>query len=191
MSLKTGKIYICGEIETKTATAFLYKTDWLISRENKDIKIYINSIGGDVAASLAIVDRINLLKDWGATITTIGTGEVISAATFILVEASEKRRFATNNTTLMLHPIIHDLGKDYHKFISQYAKFHDSFYNDLMADLAIKCGIKNPKGIKDFMHKIADSVWLNVDDAIKFGVIDGIWEQSMELNNGINRTSKE
>jgi ATP-dependent protease ClpP protease subunit len=178
-SLNKGKIYICGEIETKTASSFLYKTDFILDKKIKKVKIYINTIGGDVPAAMAIVDKITLLKEVGVEVYTIGIGEVVSAGIFILVEGS--KRYACENASFMIHPLIHELGADYHKFISKYAKFHESFYNNLMTGLAMKCGRKNPKAIGEFLRSVSDSIWLDVDEAIKFGLVEDKWTGKLEI----------
>lgn len=177
-SLEKGKIYIHGEITERTSLNFLYKSDYIIESDIKNVKIYIQTEGGDVPSALAIADRMAIMKDLGINIITIGIGEVASAGVFILIEGN--KRYCTTNTTLMIHPMIHTLGSDYHAFIKEYATFHEGFYNNLMTDLAMKCGKKTPKEIQKFLSKISESVWLDVDGAIKLGLIHERWSAESE-----------
>lgn len=180
-SLEKGKLYICGGITRSLSTSFLYKIDYFLDLGLKNLNIYINTEGGSVPDALAIVDRMMLLKDSGIHINTIGIGEVASAGIFILAEGSN--RFGTENTTYMIHPIIHTIGSDYQVHVQQYAKFHDSFYNNLMTELALKCGKNKPKDIQKFMKTVADTVWLDTDLAMELGLIEGKWTISNEASN--------
>jgi ATP-dependent protease ClpP protease subunit len=170
-SLNQGNIYIFGEITVKTALAFQYKIDYLLSKNIESINIFINSEGGDVESALSIVDRIALIKN-KINVNTIGIGLVASSAVFILLEGT--KRFATSNTIFMMHSITHTIS-DYHMQLEQYMKFHHSFYNTLITDMALKCGNTKPKEIQTFLKQVSDSIWLNIDDAIQLGLVEKPW----------------
>jgi ATP-dependent Clp protease, protease subunit len=171
-SLNMGKIYIFGEITNKTSLNFQYKIDYAIVNKLNKIDVFINSEGGDVESALSIVDRIAIEKE-KIEINTIGIGLVASSAIFILLEGSH--RYATTNTTLMMHSIKHTI-EDYHIQIEKYAKFHHKFYNSLIGDLALKCGQKNKKAFDDFFKQVNDSAWLNLEEAIKLGLVEKEWK---------------
>ena len=67
---------------------------------NADISMYINSPGGDVSAGEAIIDTMNYIK---APVSTIGMGLVASMASVILAAGEKGKRFALQNTQIMIH----------------------------------------------------------------------------------------
>jgi len=174
-TLKKGIIYISGEINYKVANAFLHKMDYLIDKCNT-IKVFINTEGGDLCDAMAIVDKIDLAKQKGINIITIGIGQVASAGIFIL--ASGSNRMSTINCSFLIHPMIHSYGNDYHAHIKQYLEFTNDYYNTLMTDLAVKCGKKKSDEIKRFIKQAGDSIWLDTDGAQEIGLIEGIWTEN-------------
>lgn len=72
---------------------------------NKPVRVVITTPGGLVREAFAIYDAIQLLKDDGAIVETIGSGKVMSAGTLLLSAGSKGHRKMTKNTTLMVHDI--------------------------------------------------------------------------------------
>lgn len=171
-SLEEGNIYLFGTINTRMAVLFQYKIDWFLQNKFKEINIFINSEGGSVEDALSIVDRINLIRD-RMTINCIGLGQVASAAIFILVAGTG--RYCTENTTFLAHGVTHTIT-EYHSHLEKYTKFQHHFYNNLMTDLAMKCGKKTPKAIKAFLRQVNDTVWMDMEEATKLGLIQGEWK---------------
>ncbi len=66
----------------------------------RDISLYINSPGGEIAAGLAIYDTMQLIK---APVSTIAVGMTASMATVLLTAGSKGRRYALPNATVHLH----------------------------------------------------------------------------------------
>jgi ATP-dependent Clp protease, protease subunit len=70
-----------------------------IPQEENPITVIINSSGGDVYTSFAIIDAIRGCK---SPINTVGTGHIMSAASLILASGTGKR-ILTPNTSVMIH----------------------------------------------------------------------------------------
>ncbi|MBN2005247.1 MAG: ATP-dependent Clp protease proteolytic subunit [Anaerolineae bacterium] len=66
----------------------------------RDISLYINSPGGEIAAGLAIYDTMQLIK---APVSTIAVGMTASMATVLLTAGSKGRRYALPHATIHLH----------------------------------------------------------------------------------------
>lgn len=66
--------------------------------QNKPLTVYINSDGGSVAAGIAIA---NMLKRWGAPVTTVVDGWACSIATQIFFSGNVRRM--PTNAYLMIH----------------------------------------------------------------------------------------
>ena len=81
------------------------------------IKLFINSRGGEVAASLCAADKI---QNCPVDIHTYCEGEIASGATIISV--SGKKRFMTKHAFFLIHQISSD-------FWGKYAEFEDEVFN--------------------------------------------------------------
>ena len=67
----------------------------------RDISLYINSPGGEIAAGLAIYDTMQLLRP---PIVTIAVGATASMGTVVLAAGTKGRRYALPNATIHMHP---------------------------------------------------------------------------------------
>lgn len=83
--------------------------EWILSKnlskENESLthlSLIINSTGGDPYAAVALVDAM-IASD--IPVRTIGTGCVMSAATFIFVQGEIGKRVLTPNTRFMTHQV--------------------------------------------------------------------------------------
>jgi|15BtaG_2_1085339.scaffolds.fasta_scaffold00467_6 ATP-dependent Clp protease protease subunit len=99
--LAARTIRVFGEIDSDVAQS-VFEHIYILEVLDPDepIKLYINSPGGDVYAMFAIVDTI---KSTTCPVYTIGSGQVMSAATLILAAGTPGHRSLFPNTTLMLH----------------------------------------------------------------------------------------
>lgn len=93
-----------------------------------EIKIHINSEGGDLFAGLAMSDAIRVCK---VPVTTIIEGEAASAATIISVVAD--KRVITKNSHMLIHQMSTGFWGKYNEFLDE---------------------MKNQKTLMDIMKKI-------------------------------------
>ena|SRR5271166_1751985 len=82
-----------------------YVVSFLLEREYKNkkpefVKIFINSCGGGVNNSFAIIDVMNSVS---FPVHTYGIGEVYSAALFIFMSGAQGNRFLLPNTSILSH----------------------------------------------------------------------------------------
>ena len=66
----------------------------------KDIRVYINSPGGDMTALFAIYDTMHLLR---CDVSTVCIGQAASAAAVILAGGTKGKRFALPNARVLIH----------------------------------------------------------------------------------------
>ncbi len=66
----------------------------------REISLYINSPGGEIAAGLAIYDTMQLIH---APVSTIAVGLAASMGTVLLTAGTKGRRFALPHATIHLH----------------------------------------------------------------------------------------
>lgn len=99
--LENRIVFLQGEIYTANANEVVMKLLYLQSENRrKDIHFYINSPGGDVAATLAIYDTMQILS---CPVATYCVGQAASGAAVLLAGGTKGKRFALPSSRVMLH----------------------------------------------------------------------------------------
>ena len=99
--LENRIVFLQGEIYSANANEVVMKLLFLQSEHRrKDIHFYINSPGGDVVATLAIYDTMQILA---APVTTYCVGQAASGGAILLAGGAAEKRFALPNARVMLH----------------------------------------------------------------------------------------
>ena len=102
--LKGRIIFLGSAISDEVANTVIAQLLFLESEDkNKDIKLYINTLGGSVTAGLAIYDTIQYVKP---DVTTICIGISASMGAVLLAAGKRGKRFALPNSEIMLHQIM-------------------------------------------------------------------------------------
>lgn len=99
--LKDRIIFLGGPIEDHTANLVIAQLLFLASEDpKKDIQLYINSPGGSVTATLAMLDTMNYIKP---DVATVCIGIAASGAAIMLAGGAKGKRFALPNAEVMIH----------------------------------------------------------------------------------------
>ncbi|HJO89737.1 MAG: ATP-dependent Clp endopeptidase proteolytic subunit ClpP [Candidatus Pacebacteria bacterium] len=99
--LKERIIFLGGPIDDNTANIVIAQLLFLESEDpKKDISLYINSPGGSVTATLAMLDTINHIK---ADVSTVCIGVAASGGAILLSAGKKGKRFALPNAEVMIH----------------------------------------------------------------------------------------
>ncbi|TSD03212.1 MAG: ATP-dependent Clp protease proteolytic subunit [Parcubacteria group bacterium Athens0714_16] len=99
--LKDRIVFLGGAIDEHLANIVIAQLLFLESEDpKKDIKLYVNSPGGDVAATLAMVDTMNHIKP---DVSTVCVGMAASGAAIILSAGAKGKRFCLPNSEIMIH----------------------------------------------------------------------------------------
>lgn len=99
--LENRIVFLQGEIYTGNANEVVMKLLYLQSENRrKDIHFYLNSPGGDVVATLAIYDTMQVLT---CPVATYCVGQAASGAAVLLAGGSKGKRFALPHSRVMLH----------------------------------------------------------------------------------------
>ncbi len=102
--LKDRIIFIGTQIEDGMANAVIAQLLFLASQNDKeDIKMYINSPGGQVTSALAIYDTMQYVKP---SIQTICLGMAASAAALLLASGAKGKRMVLPNSEVMIHQVL-------------------------------------------------------------------------------------
>lgn len=94
-------IMLFDKIDHNTAYIVISQLLFLESVDpEKDIRLYINSPGGDVTAGLAIYDTIKHIR---CDVSTFCIGEASSMGAFLLAAGTKGKRYALKNSSIMIH----------------------------------------------------------------------------------------
>lgn len=99
--LKDRIIFLGGVIEDTMANLIIAQLLFLQSEDSKkDISIYINSPGGSVTSTLAIIDTIKFIKP---NVATYCVGIAASGAAMVLSAGEKGKRYILKNAEVMIH----------------------------------------------------------------------------------------
>jgi len=102
--LKERIVFLGGMITDPVANTVIAQLLFLESEdEKKDIKLYINSVGGSVTAAMAIYDTMQYVKP---NVSTICVGMAASAAAILLSAGEKGKRFVLPNSEVLIHQIM-------------------------------------------------------------------------------------
>lgn len=99
--LKERIIFLGTAIDDSVANLIVAQLLFLDSEDpDKEIRLYVNSPGGQVSSGLAIYDTMQLTK---APVATVCVGMAASMAAVILAGGRKGHRYALPNSRIMIH----------------------------------------------------------------------------------------
>ncbi|MEK7598692.1 MAG: ATP-dependent Clp endopeptidase proteolytic subunit ClpP [Patescibacteria group bacterium] len=102
--LKDRIIFLGGPIDDGVANSIIAQLLFLDSQSSKeDIKLYINSPGGQVTSALAIYDTMQYVK---ADVSTICIGMAASGAALLLAAGAKNKRMVLPNSEVLIHQVM-------------------------------------------------------------------------------------
>jgi len=102
--LRERIIFLGDTITDSVANTIIAQLLFLESEDkSKDIKLYINTLGGSVTAGLAIYDTMQYV---GPEVSTICVGIAASMGAVLLAAGAKGKRFTLPNSEIMLHQVI-------------------------------------------------------------------------------------
>lgn len=172
--LKTRSIMLSGEINKESAEKIISQLLVLEADDSeKDIKIYINSPGGDVDAGYAIYDMVRFIEP---KVIMIGAGLVASAASLVLLAVPSERRVGLPNSTYLIHQPMSGM-KGVATAIEIYSKQIDRLREKLDKVIADATN----KSIEQVKKDTERDHWLFSDEAKEYGLISRIVEKRSDL----------
>ena len=99
--LKENIIFLGGPIDDNVANLVIAQLLFLESEDpKKEVNMYINSPGGSVTSTMAIVDTMLHIKN---SVATVCVGMAASGAALVLSSGTTGKRFALPNAEVMIH----------------------------------------------------------------------------------------
>jgi ATP-dependent Clp protease protease subunit len=165
--LKDRIIFLGEAIDDHVANIIIAQLLFLDAEDKtKDIKFYINSPGGSVAAGLAIYDTMQYIK---ADVATICLGTAASMASLLLAAGTKGKRMALPNSEVMIHQVMGG-AEGQASDIKIQAEHILKTKEKLNKLLALHSGQKVDKVEQDSDR----DNWMSAEDAKKYGLIDTV-----------------
>ena len=165
--LKDRIIFLGGVIDDNLANIIIAQLLFLESEgPKKDITLYVNSPGGQVTATMAILDTMNYVK---SDVSTICVGLAASGAAIILSAGSKGKRFALPNAEIMIHqPLGGTEGQasDIAITAKQILKIKEKLNKILAKHTGQSVAQVEQDSDRDY--------YMSADEAAKYGLIDSI-----------------
>lgn len=166
--LRENIIFLGGPIDDDTANIVIAQLLFLQSEDSKkDISLYINSPGGSVSATLAMIDTINHIKN---DVSTIVIGMAASGGAWLLSAGTKGKRFALSNAEIMIHQPLGEVGYSQATDIKIRAEQIIKLRENLSKMMAKNTGQSVAKIEKD----IERDFFMSAEEAKKYGIIDKI-----------------
>jgi ATP-dependent Clp protease protease subunit len=166
--LKERIVFLGGPIDDDTANLVIAQFLFLEAEDSKkDISLYINSPGGSVTATLAIVDTMNHVKP---PVSTVCVGMAASGAAILLSAGEKGKRFALPNAEIMIHQP-HGGAEGQATDIEITAKQILKLRAKLNKILSKNTGQELAKIEKD----VERDFFMTADEAKKYGIIDQVY----------------
>jgi len=166
--LKERIVFLGGPIDDDTANLVIAQFLFLEAEDpKKDISLYINSPGGSVTATLAMVDTMNHVKP---NVSTVCVGMAASGAAILLSAGAKGKRFALPNAEVMIHQP-HGGAEGQATDIEITAKQILKLRAVLNKILAKNTGQELEKIEKD----VERDFFMTADEAKKYGLVDKVF----------------
>ncbi|CAA3010082.1 ATP-dependent Clp protease proteolytic subunit 4, chloroplastic [Olea europaea subsp. europaea] len=165
--LKERIVFLGNQIDDFLADAIISQLLLLDAQDpTKDIRLFVNSPGGSLSATMAIFDVVRLVR---ADVSTISLGISASTASLILGSGTKGKRFAMPNARIMIHQ---PLGGASGQALDVEIQAREVMHNK-----------KNvTRIISDFTGRSFEQVEKDIDrdrymspiEAVEYGIIDGV-----------------
>jgi len=165
--LKDRIIFLGGPINDNVANIIIAQLLFLAAEDSlKDITLYVNSPGGSVTSTLAIIDTMNYVKP---NVVTVCVGMAASGGAWVLSSGQKGKRFALPNAEIMIHqPLGGTEGQA--SDIAITAEHIIKTKKNLIKIMAKNTGQSETQIEKDLDRDF----YLSADEAKKYGLVDEI-----------------
>ena len=174
--LEKRRVFLSSAVHDRSAKDIIRKLWYLeFTQPNTPILLVINSPGGSVDSGFAIWDQIKMIT---SPVTTLVTGLAASMGSVLSLAAEPKKRFATPSARIMIHqPLISGVIQGQATDLEIQAKEIIKTRNQII-DLYAKATGKDVGIIEKTIDR---DTWMTADEAMEFGLLDGIISSYEEL----------
>ena len=170
--LRERIVFVTGQVEDNMASLIVAQLLFLESENSQDISMYINSPGGVVTAGMAIHDTMQYIKP---RVSTVCVGQAASMGSFLLAAGEPGMRIALPNARIMVHQPsggARGMASDIEIQAREILRIRQR-----MNDLYVKYTGQSLSDIEKAMDR---DTFLEADEAMKFGIVDKVFETRPE-----------
>jgi ATP-dependent Clp protease protease subunit len=171
--LKTRNILLSGEINKSLAERIIRQLILLEAENNKPIKVFIDSPGGDADAGYAIFDMMRFVKP---PVYTIGMGLVASAGAIILLAAPKERRLGLPNAHFLIHQPLSGM-----RGVATEIEIHAHELGKLRQRINVLIAEETGQPLEKVEKDTDRDFWMNSEEARNYGLIERIILRRDEL----------
>jgi ATP-dependent Clp protease protease subunit len=162
--------FLSGDIEENN---ILNAIQWIIYQNGTTspetvLRLYVNSIGGDLYQALALIDVMRLSPN---PIQTIGIGAIMSAGFLIFASGTKGQRYITKNCGIMCHQYS-DTYEGKHHDLKSFTK-EAELTNKRMLNILQDASDLSAREVKTKLLSPSD-VWMSADELVKLQIADHI-----------------
>lgn len=175
--METRSIVISGSVDGKLADKVVKQLLLLEQADPEaEIKIMINSPGGEIYSGLAIFDMARFVS---CPITTIVMGLAASMGSVLSLVGDDGKRFALPNARILIHqPLL--MGAEGSATDLEIQSKQMIKTRKLLADMYAE---KTGKTTNQILKDLDRDNWMTAEEALKYGLIDKIIATRAELEN--------
>lgn len=167
--LKERVIFLGGAIESETANLIIAQLLFLEAEDpKKDIYLYINSPGGSVSATLAMIDTMNHVKP---DVATVVVGMAASGGAWLLSAGKKGKRFALPNAEIMIHQPLG--GAEGQATDIEITARHILATRDRLNKIMAK---NTGQSLSKVEKDVDRDFFMTADEAKKYGIIDQVYK---------------
>jgi ATP-dependent Clp protease protease subunit len=171
--LRERIVFVTGAVEDNMASLIVAQLLFLESENpSKPISMYINSPGGVVTAGMAIHDTMQYIKP---RVSTVCVGQAASMGSFLLASGEPGMRIALPNARIMVHQPsggARGMASDIEIQAKEILRIRAR-----MNDLYVKY---TGQSLTDIEKALDRDTFLEADEALKFGIVDKVFESRPE-----------
>lgn len=174
--LKDRIIFLGEEVNNVTSQLIIAQMLYLEAEDaKKDIKFYINSLGGSISDGMAIYDTMNFLK---CDISTTCLGMAASMGAFLLAGGTKGKRYALPNAEIMIHQPSGGIKSPAQATDIVITANHIMRTKETINKILSQ---NTGKSIKEIEHDTERDYFLSAQEAKEYGLIDCIVEREESL----------
>ncbi|MEX0913255.1 MAG: ATP-dependent Clp endopeptidase proteolytic subunit ClpP [Candidatus Paceibacterota bacterium] len=167
--LKERIIFVTGPIEDYMSNLIVAQLLFLEAEDpKKDIYMYINSPGGGVTATLAMIDTMNHIKP---DVATVCVGMAASGGALLLSQGAKGKRYALPNAEVMIHQPLG--GAQGQASDIEITARHILATRDRLNKMLAKA---TGKPMTQIEKDVDRDFFMLADEAKKYGIIDEIYK---------------
>ena len=176
MLLRQRVVFLGQEVDDQVANLIISQMLYLEAVDpEKDISLYINSPGGLAYGGMAIYDVIQHIRP---DVSTICVGMGMSAAAMVLCGGAKGKRFALPSSRIMIHQ-----GSAGTRGAPSDMEIQLREVLALTRRMAEIIAHHSAKSVDDVLHDIDRDKFMTPEEAIDYGLIDGIIQPRRGLSN--------